>query len=171
MINACYNKIIGLSPIEESPIFIISFEDNCLCWTYNLFYAFASHPRALAPSTAASASLSSEGRSLTLPFHIESIFFSIELRKGFMSNSPLLARPPNKMNASGAENTVKSANASPSKLPVNSKMSLANVSPATAASYTSLEVMSSVGILRRIDSSERASRNSRAVRATPVAEQ
>ena len=69
----------------------------------------ASQPRAEAPSTAASASLSSEGRTLTFPFHMPSIFLSMALSIGFMSMSPLLARPPKRMKACGAENTVKSA--------------------------------------------------------------
>ena len=66
---------------------------------------------------------------------------------------------------------MKSASASPSKVPVNSKISCASLSPCTAASYTSLEVMFSAEILRKRLASVRAANNSRAVRATPVAEQ
>ena len=50
--------------------------------------------------------------------------------------------------ASGLENAIASAKASPKILPVNSKISCASLSPCTAASYTSFEVMFSAGILR-----------------------
>ena len=131
----------------------------------------ASQPKAEAPSTAASASLSSERSILTFPFQGFITFFSRELRNGRISKSPLFDSPPKRMKASGAEKAVKSARASPSISPVYSKMSLAILSPEIAASYTSLEVISSTGILRRIEGSVRMSRNSRAVRATPLAEQ
>ena len=114
---------------------------------------FASHPRALAPSTAASASLSSETSTFTLPFQMLRRFFSSEFRRGFMRRSPLFARPPKSMNASGAENTVKSASAAPSISPVYSNMSFASLSPAMAASYTSFEVISSTGRFRSSEGS------------------
>lgn len=89
-----------------------------------------------------------------------------------MISSPLFARPPKITNASGEVNDAKSARASPRMRPVNSNTSFAILSLAIAASYTSLDVISSIGMLRSSDgSSLRASRNSRAVRATPVAEQ
>lgn len=78
----------------------------------------ASQPSALAPSTAASASLSSLSSMRTLPLNIGIMFFSMALRRGRSRSSPLLANPPNRIMASGDENTVKSANASPSRVPV-----------------------------------------------------
>ena len=58
---------------------------------------------------------------------------------GFKIRSPALVRPPNKMIASGLENITKLASAAPKIVPVDSKISLATVSPAIAASYTFLE--------------------------------
>ena len=98
------------------------------------------------------------------------MFFSIERLIGFIIRSPALVRPPNRMIASGLENATKSANASPRMLPVNSKISKASLSFFIAASYTSLDVISSGSNSRSKLSSLRISRNSRAVRATPVAE-
>ena len=66
---------------------------------------------------------------------------------------------------------MKSAKASPKIRPVYSKISCANLSPLTAASKTSLDTISSAGISLNKLGSGRATRNSRAVRATPVAEQ
>ena len=60
---------------------------------------FASQPSADAPNTAASASLSSDTRILTLFLKIPIMFLSKELRRGFKSKSPDFANPPNKMNA------------------------------------------------------------------------
>lgn len=94
----------------------------------------ASQPSALAPSTAASASLSSLSMTLGLPLNIDSMFLSMASLRGRISMSPLFARPPKSMNASGEENTIMSAIASPSRVPVYVKMSLAIWSPCTAAS-------------------------------------
>lgn len=83
------------------------------CWALP-----ASHPSALAPSTAASASLSSEGITFTFPLNAGNMLASMASRMGRMRSSPDLARPPKRIMASGDENTVKSAKASPSILPV-----------------------------------------------------
>ena len=72
---------------------------------------------------------------------------------------------------SGLENAAKSAHASPSIFPVNSKISLATWSPFPAAIDTSSEVIFSGSSSRSRDGLSVVERISRAVRATPVAEQ
>ena len=61
----------------------------------------------------------------------------ISLRIGFMMRSPALVRPPKKTKASGEEKAAKSAQASPSILPVNSYTRSASLSPLPAATLTS----------------------------------
>ena len=90
---------------------------------------------------------------------------------GFMMRSPALQRPPKKMKASGDENAAKSAHASPSILPVNSKISWATSSPLSAAMDTSRDSISSSGFSRSSDGRSVVCSISRAVRATPLAEQ
>ena len=130
----------------------------------------ASQPRALAPKTAASPSFSSESKMRVFPLKIGRILRSKLSRMGRISNSPDLVSPPKRMMAFGLEKAMKSAKASPSILPVNSYTSRANESPAIAASYTSFDVISSMGRFLNKESSLRVSKYSRAVRATPVAE-
>ena len=81
------------------------------------------------------------------------------------------SKPPKKINASGEENVAKSAHASPNIFPVNSYTRFASASPRPAAIETSRDVISSIFNSRNKESSSLSFRNSRAVRATPVAEQ
>ena len=90
---------------------------------------------------------------------------------GSINKSPAFVNPPKKINASGEENAAKSAQALPSISPVNSYTRLANLSPRPAAIETSKEVIFSGFISRNKEGSSDSFRNSRAERATPVAEQ
>ena len=90
---------------------------------------------------------------------------------GSIISSPALTSPPKNTKASGLLNVAKSAQAWPSILPVNSNMSLAILSPLPAAMLMSSDVMSSAFISLSIEGSLVLASISRAVRATPVAEQ
>ena len=57
-------------------------------------FRYNSQASALAPKIAASASLSAENNTFTLPFQIVSRFFSIFSTTGFRIKSPDLANPP-----------------------------------------------------------------------------
>ena len=110
-------------------------------------------------------------RSIAFTLKIFSTFSSYALRSGSMRYSPALANPPKKTNASGVLKVAKSAQVRPSSVPVYSKTSKAILSPFSAAWNTSNEVIDSGSNSRRGEGVSYLVRNSRAVRATPVAEQ
>ncbi len=58
---------------------------------------------------------------------------------GLRIRSPAFVSPPNNIIASGLENITKFASANPNICPVNSNISFASLSPATAASKTFFE--------------------------------
>ena len=124
-----------------------------------------------APRTAALEPSSPLTRNFALPLNIFNTFSSYARFIGSISKSPAFVSPPKKINASGEEKAVKSEHASPSISPVNSYMRLASASPLPADIDTSSDVISSLLSSRSNDGSSVVSSISRAVRATPVAEQ
>ena len=102
-----------------------------------IYFSGISQPTADAPSTAADAPSRPDTRNLALPLYMPSTDSSYAFLIGFMMRSPALTKPPKKMKASGEQNVAKSAQASPSILPVNWYISLAILSPLAAAIDTS----------------------------------
>lgn len=94
---------------------------------------YKSQPTALAPRTAAELPSRVDTRNLALPLKIGNTALSYDSLRGFIKRSPALVRPPKKTKASGEANAAKSAQASPSILPVKSYTRLAKASPLLAA--------------------------------------